>query len=131
MVYVTEIPAPSGETDVLKYTVLLNDGGLGGVITVAWPSTASTITIYRETTDIQSSAYDDYNQFPADTVESDFDKRVMVTQEISEQLDRTLKYPITASAVPTGGTGSAGAGKQYIVAEIDGVSYKLLHDGTV
>lgn len=31
----------------------------------------------------------------------------------------------------TGGTGSAGAGKQYITLRIDGVNYKLLHDGTV
>jgi len=31
----------------------------------------------------------------------------------------------------TGGTGSAGAGNQYITLRIDGVNYKLLHDGTV
>ncbi len=28
----------------------------------------------------------------------------------------------------TGGTGSAGAGNQYVELEIDGVTYKLLHD---
>jgi hypothetical protein len=31
----------------------------------------------------------------------------------------------------TGGVASAGAGKQYISLRIDGVNYKLLHDGTV
>ena len=31
----------------------------------------------------------------------------------------------------TGGTGSAGAGKQYVTVKIGGVSYKLLHDGTI
>ena len=31
----------------------------------------------------------------------------------------------------TGGTGSAGAGNQYITLTIDGTTYKLLHDGTV
>jgi hypothetical protein len=31
----------------------------------------------------------------------------------------------------TGGAGSAGAGNQYITLRIDGVNYKLLHDGTV
>ena len=31
----------------------------------------------------------------------------------------------------TGGTGSAGAGNQYITLTIDGATYKLLHDGTV
>jgi len=31
----------------------------------------------------------------------------------------------------TGGTGSAGAGKQYVEMEINGTTYKVLHDGTV
>jgi hypothetical protein len=101
MEYVDEIPAPSYDTDALKYAVAINDDGIGGIVTVAWPSTSCTITIYRETTDKQSSAYDDYNQFPADTVENDFDKRTMKSQELEEILGRTLQYPITA---PSGST---------------------------
>ena len=31
----------------------------------------------------------------------------------------------------TGGTGSAGAGNQYVELEINGTTYKVLHDGTV
>lgn len=31
----------------------------------------------------------------------------------------------------TGGTGSAGAGNQYVELEINGITYKVLHDGTV
>jgi hypothetical protein len=31
----------------------------------------------------------------------------------------------------TGGTGSAGAGNQYIKMTINGTTYKVLHDGTV
>lgn len=31
----------------------------------------------------------------------------------------------------TGGTGSAGAGSQYVEIEINGTVYKILHDGTV
>jgi hypothetical protein len=31
----------------------------------------------------------------------------------------------------TGGTGSAGAGNQYVELSIGGTTYKLLHDGTV
>lgn len=31
----------------------------------------------------------------------------------------------------TGGTGSAGAGNQYVEMTIDGTTYKVLHDGTV
>lgn len=38
-----------------------------------------------------------------------------------------------ASAGPgnTGGTGSAGAGNQFVELTINGVTYKLLHDGIV
>jgi len=35
------------------------------------------------------------------------------------------------SAGTTGGTGSAGAGNQYVEVAINGTTYKLLHDGTV
>ena len=42
---------------------------------------------------------------------------------------------ITAASVDTssttGGTGSAGSGNQYVTLKINGVNYKLLHDGTV
>ena len=96
MTYVAELPTVPVETDVLKYTVDVNEDGVGGTVTVAWPSTSSSITIYRETSDTQGSDYEDYNQFPSDTVESDLDKRTMVTQEIKEVLDRSLKVPITS-----------------------------------
>jgi hypothetical protein len=38
---------------------------------------------------------------------------------------------VTTSAGTTGGTGRAGAGKQYVEITIAGVTYKVLHDGTV
>lgn len=104
MEYVTEIPTDSDATDVLKYTVTVNEDGVGGTVKVAWPSTKSTITIYRETTDTQASDYEDYNQFPADTVETDFDKRTMKSQEMDEALARTIKFSIaapTGSSLPT------------------------------
>lgn len=37
----------------------------------------------------------------------------------------------TLSSGDTGGTGSAGAGNQYVELTIDGTTYKVLHDGTV
>ncbi len=37
---------------------------------------------------------------------------------------------IVTSAGATGGTGSAGAGKQYIAITVGGTTYKVLHDGT-
>lgn len=40
-------------------------------------------------------------------------------------------YYICMSDTSTGGTGSAGAGNQYVEIEIAGNTYKVLHDGTV
>lgn len=118
MTYVSEITIPSSASDVLKYAVSINDNGIGGTVTVAWPSTSCSITIYRDTSDTQASAYDDYNQFPADTVENDFDKRTMVSQELVETISRTLRYPITA---PSGSTLPTPASDQYIGWDAAGV----------
>ena len=38
---------------------------------------------------------------------------------------------VTTSSATTGGTGSAGAGNQYVELNINNVTYKVLHDGTV
>lgn len=45
--------------------------------------------------------------------------------------DQVGEQNIAQSDGTTGGTGSAGAGNQYIELEIDGTKYKVLHDGTV
>jgi len=102
MVYVEDLPEdPDPVTDRLKYTVVVNEDGVGGTIEVAVAADDDNeVTIYRQTTDLQSSAYEDYNQFPAKTVESDFDRRTMVTQEAQEALERTIRLPITSDANP-------------------------------
>jgi hypothetical protein len=131
MTYVTEIPSPSAATDVLKYLVDVNEDGIGGVVTVCWPSTGSTITIYRETTDVQSSDYEDYNQFPANTVENDFDKRTMRSQELAEDVNRALKYGITA---PSGGTLPTGVANNLLGWDATGTvieNKNLITSGTV
>lgn len=38
-------------------------------------------------------------------------------------------FPISQNT--TGGSGSAGAGNQYVAITINGTTYKMLHDGTV
>lgn len=38
---------------------------------------------------------------------------------------------VTTGAGTTGGTGSAGAGNQYVEITVNGTTYKVLHDGTV
>jgi len=83
-------------TYTTDYTVAISTDGVGGVVTVS-PSigTLYNLTVYRETTNKQESDYDDYNQFPANTLENDLDRRTLVDQEQSEDLGRTIKLPIT------------------------------------
>jgi len=86
-------------TYTTEYSVALGTDGVGGVVTfVASVSTGYTTTVYRETTDKQESDYDDYNQFPADTVESDLDRRTLISQERSEDTARSLKLPISSAS---------------------------------
>ena len=90
----------AGVTTILTYTtqysVSVNSDGVGGTVTLVSASTIGlgTLTVYRETTNLQSSDYDDYNQFPANTLENDLDIRTMVDQEQDEVFNRTLKLPI-------------------------------------
>lgn len=81
------------------FTVAINSDGIGGTVTLVSPSSvgSGTATVYRDTTNTQESDYDNYNQFPADTVETDFDIRTLVSQEQSEAIDRILQLPISYS----------------------------------
>lgn len=45
--------------------------------------------------------------------------------------DATETHYVAMSNGNTGGAGSGGAGNQYVEVEINGVAYKVLHDGTV
>lgn len=95
----------TGGTDTIlvyttNYTVAVNSNGVGGVVTLvdAAATGSGTLTVYRETTNTQGSDYDDYNQFPADTLEDDLDIRTLISQEQGENLDRTVTLAISASS---------------------------------
>jgi len=80
------------------YTVDINSDGVGGTVTISPTySTLYTYTVYRETTTTQESDYEDYNQFPADTLETDLDRLMMIAQERSEDIDRAVKLAISSS----------------------------------
>lgn len=82
----------------VDYTVDVEDDGIGGTVTASPSiSTLYTVTVYRETTDKQESDYDDYNQFPADTLETDLDRRTMLSQEVAEDVGRAAKLSVTSS----------------------------------
>ena len=47
------------------------------------------------------SNYADYNSFPAETVEDNYDKSIMIDQQQTEIIDRTITLPITVTGVST------------------------------
>ena len=79
------------------YTVSVESDGNGGTLTLVNAAAVSkgTITVYRETTNTQTSDYDDYNQFPSDTLEEDLDIRTFVSQEAAEDVVRAFKLSVT------------------------------------
>lgn len=82
----------------VTYSVTINTDGIGGFahVTPSY-STAYTYTVFRETGDSQDSDYDDYNQFPADTLETDLDRRTMVSQEQGDGILRSVKVPVSST----------------------------------
>ena len=81
------------ETD---YSVVITDDG--GTVTVEDAQDEDIeLLVWRDTTNTQESSYDDYNHFPADTVESDFDKRTLVAQETADAISRALVADISTT----------------------------------
>lgn len=85
-------------TYTTDYTVTISSDGVGGTAHVVTSvGTTHTYEVFRETTNTQESDYDDYNQFPADTLETSLDRVTLVNQEQAEILERSIKMPITSS----------------------------------
>lgn len=83
------------------YSVELNTGGNGGTVTINDPKDTSwTLVVYREYKINQGSDYQEYNAFPADTVEGDFDKNMMIAQQLQEEVDRCPKVSKTSDVDP-------------------------------
>jgi hypothetical protein len=80
------------------YTVSINASGVGGTVTVSPTySTAYNYVVYRQTAILQSSAYSDYNSFPASTLENDLDTGIMIEQEANTNYSLLLTYPVGTS----------------------------------
>lgn len=94
----------AAETELIygtDYSVTLNDNSVGGTVTVTDPRTSDyTIIIYREYKNLQESKYENYNSFPASTVERDFDKCIMLCQNLQEQIERCVKVGMSSSVEP-------------------------------
>ena len=77
------------------YTVTINPSGVGGTVTISPTySTAYNYVVYRLTPLTQTSAYTDYNSFPASTLENNIDVLTLIDQENSDDYNRSIQIPI-------------------------------------
>lgn len=84
------------------YTVTLNANGTGGRVTVFDRKTSDwTLIVYREYEYTQGSDYNNYNAFPAETLERNLDKLTMITQQLFEESSRSVKVGMFSDADPS------------------------------
>lgn len=69
------------------YTVTINTNSIGGVVHVS-PTYSALYTqiVRRNTTITQESDYEDYSQFPADTLEANLDRLTLICQDLARRI---------------------------------------------
>ena len=87
---------------------IADSGAAGGTVTmVTAPASGTTLVILRNTNLTQATDLVANDPFPAETNESAFDKIQMQTQEIQEEVDRSIKLSRTNTMTSTDFTNSA------------------------
>lgn len=88
-------------TQVLGTNYTVTGAGVltGGTVTMTTaPASGSTLVITRNVPLTQETDLQPNDRLPAETLEQSIDKLTMITQQIDEATDRTLKAPLTDSA---------------------------------
>jgi hypothetical protein len=81
-----------------NYTVTGAGVLAGGTVTMTVaPPAGTTLTIARNVPLTQETDLQPNDRLPAETLEQSIDKLTMITQQIDEATDRTLKAPLTDS----------------------------------
>ena len=71
----------------------------GGTVTMTVaPASGATLVIVRDVPFTQETDLQPNDRLPAETLEQSIDKLTMITQQIDEATDRTLKFPVTDSS---------------------------------
>lgn len=84
------------------YTVKLNADRKGGTVTLTDPKNSNySLVIYRQYDATQGSDYNDFDSFPAETLEQGLDKLTMLVQELKEQISRTVKVGLISGVDPS------------------------------
>ncbi len=92
------------ETDFVEDTeYTITAPGIGGTVTIKTtptdftPATGEKLTIVRDMPFTQLTDYVPNDPFPAETHEDAIDERTMETQQLKEQLERCLIFPVSTS----------------------------------
>lgn len=84
------------------YTVTGVQNNSGGTVTmITAPATGETLVIRRATSKIQDTDYVANDPFPAETHEAALDKGVLISQELQEQVNRSIKISRTNTMTST------------------------------
>jgi len=83
------------QTITTDYTVTGAGLTAGGDVTmIVAPTSLEGLVIIRSIDITQGSKYEDFNRFPADTVEANLDRLTMICQQLQEQLDRSIVFDV-------------------------------------
>ncbi len=115
-------------TQILNTDYTITGAGVagGGSITFAMaPATGKTVTIINNPDLLQESEFEDNSKFPAKVAEKAWDKLTIITQRLSERIDRSISIP--DGFVGTLDTDISGAPTAYqiprINADADGIEW--------
>ncbi len=91
-------------TQVLGTNYTVTGAGVltGGTVTMTVaPASGTTLSISRNVPLTQETDLQPNDRLPAETLEQSVDKLTMITQQIDEAVDRSIKFPVSDSALNT------------------------------
>jgi hypothetical protein len=90
------------QTITTNYTVTGVQSNSGGTVTMLTaPAIGETLVIRRKTSQVQDTDYVANDPFPAETHEAALDKAMLVSQELQEAVDRSIKISRTNTMTST------------------------------
>lgn len=85
-------------TEDTEYTVTNVGEESGGNVVIEesyLPTSGTLLTIYRDVPLTQETDYVENDPFHADTLETDFDRTIMIIQQLDEEINRCIRTPIS------------------------------------
>jgi hypothetical protein len=105
LLVILRLPSGAESVQVLgsNYTVAGAGVLTGGTVTMnVAPATGATLIIARNVPLTQETDLQPNDRLPAETLEQSIDKLTMITQQLDEAVDRSLKFPVSDSTTLSG-----------------------------